>query len=267
MLHSVNGVRLNVLDEGEGHPVLFLHGLGGCWRDWEPQLDAFRETNRVIVVEHRGHGRSEATTGRYRTDLFAADAVTLCADLGIEHAYVVGLSMGGLIAQHVALQAPALVDALVLCDTGAHMGAPMAEGLIAVARSVRAHGFPDSRGELPATSPAWGASSLATKAQVVRNNQRETDGTDPDAWSRAAYAVAEHDTRSELGRLTMPVLLVWGSDDLLIPIASAIPLQAGIPDTRLVVLDGGGHVCNLDQPEAFNAAVSDFFAAHPCPHD
>ena len=65
MLREVNGVRLNVLDEGEGHPVVFLHGLGGCWRDWEPQLDSLSDRFRCIVIEHRGHGRSELTRGDY----------------------------------------------------------------------------------------------------------------------------------------------------------------------------------------------------------
>ena len=59
VLREVNGVRINVLDEGEGHPLVFLHGLGGCWRDWEPQLDHLRDRYRVVVIEHRGHGRSE----------------------------------------------------------------------------------------------------------------------------------------------------------------------------------------------------------------
>src|SRR5215203_4703999 len=118
MRHSVRGVQINVIDEGEGAAVLFLHGLGGCWRDWAPQVDSLSDRYRVIVVEHRGHGRSEATGGRFTTGLFADDAVALCRQIGVPRAHAVGLSMGGLIAQAVALAHPGFVDALVLCGTG-----------------------------------------------------------------------------------------------------------------------------------------------------
>ncbi|MGH7747469.1 MAG: alpha/beta fold hydrolase, partial [Candidatus Dormibacteria bacterium] len=84
MLIDVDGIRLNVLDEGSGHPVLFLHGLGGSWRDWEPQLDSFSKRHRVIVPEHRGHGRSDRPLGEYSIARFAADIHTLCDVLSID---------------------------------------------------------------------------------------------------------------------------------------------------------------------------------------
>lgn len=267
MLHSVNGVRINVMDEGEGHPILFLHGLGGCWRDWEPQLDALSDRYRCVVVEHRGHGRSEATSGRYSTELFAGDAARLCEQLGIEHAYVVGLSMGGLIAQQLALAEPNLVDALVLCDTGAAMLPRMAEALAEIARGVRDEGFPDSRGVVASTSLAWSDHTIAHQPHVARSNQREAESTDPDVWARAAFAVIEHDTRADLDRITAPTLLVWGEEDGLIPLkrASGVLLD-GLPDARLVTIPDAGHVVNLEQPTAFDEAIVGFFGEHPCPH-
>jgi len=265
MLHSVNGVRINVIDEGAGHAILFLHGLGGCWRDWEPQLDGLSDRFRCVAVEHRGHGRSEVTTGSYSTGLFAADAVAACRSLGIEHAYVVGLSLGGLVAQALTLAEPDFVDALVLCDTGAWMPPPMSEALAQIARDVRDVGFPDSRGAVTSSALAWSQYTREHRPHVVRNNQRETESSDPDAWARAARAVIDHDTRADLGRIAVPTLLVWGEEDRLIPPTPASTVLAEkIPDSELVVIRDAGHLVNLEQPDAFDQALVAFLAANPC---
>jgi 3-oxoadipate enol-lactonase len=264
MRHDVGGVRINVLDEGplDGEAVVFLHGLGGCWRDWQPQLDALHDRYRCVVVEHRGHGRSEATSGALSIELFAADVLGVCAALGVERAHVVGLSMGGMIAQHVALAAPHLVRTLVLCDTVAAFPSFVADGFRDYARGVRDDGHPDSRGVVPEFSPAWSQHALRERAAVVRDNQRETEGTDPELWCRAALAVADHDVTARLGEITAPTLLVWGREDGLVPVdLMAPPLRDGIAGARLEVLDDAGHLCNLDQPEAFTALLTDFFAA------
>ena len=261
MRHDIDGVRLNVLDEGSGEVVVFLHGLGGCWRDWAPQLDGLRDRYRCVVVEHRGHGRSEATTGTYSTPLFAADVVRVCAALGVERAHVVGLSMGGMIAQHVALEAPDLVDTLVLADTAAAMPAFVVDAFRSYAATVRDEGHNDSHGVVPEFSPAWSQQVLQDRPEVVRDNQRETEGTDPDAWYRAAIAVAEHDTTARLGDIKAPTLLLWGREDLLVPVDTlSPPLLAGIPTCHLEILDHAGHLSNLDQPDAFNALLTSFFA-------
>lgn len=259
MLHEVNGARVNVLDEGEGHPLVLLHGLGGCWRDWEPQLDDLRVRHRVIVVEHRGHGRSDRITGPVTTDLFAADVAALCRDLGVDHARVVGLSMGGMIAQKLALAEPDLVDALVLCDTGTHLGDRASAWLRDEAARVRAHGFPDARGEV-AGSTIWSRHTLAHQPEVARSNIRETQSTDPASWAEAALAVAAHDTRADVGRIACPTLVVWGDEDPSLPPRLAHALAAALGGAPVVVLPDAGHVCNLEQPEAFDRAVEDFLA-------
>ncbi len=264
MLREVNGVRINVLDEGDGHPLVLLHGLGGCWRDWEPQLDHWRDRYRVVVVEHRGHGRSERTSGAVSTGLLAADVAAVCRDLDIDHAWVVGLSMGGMIAQRLALAEPDLVEALVLCDTGTHLGERASAWLRVEAARVQAEGFPDARGEL-AGSTIWSRWTLAHQPEVARTNIREAQATDPDCWARAARAVADHDTRDEIGRIACPSLVVWGDEDTGLPPQLARPLAEGLGGAPVVVLPDAGHVCNLEQPAAFERAVEDFLAAHPCP--
>jgi 3-oxoadipate enol-lactonase len=262
VLHEVNGARINVMDEGEGAgpPLVLLHGLGGCWRDWEPQLDALRERHRVIVVEHRGHGRSDRITGPVSTDLFAADVAAVCGDLGVDRAWVVGLSMGGMIAQKLALAEPDLVAALVLCDTGTHLGERASAWLRGEADRVRAHGFlPDARGEV-AGSTIWSRYTLDRQPEVARTNIRESQSTDPASWAEAALAVAAHDTRDEVARIGCPTLVIWGDEDGALPATLADPLAAALGGAPVVVIRDAGHVCNLEQPAAFDRAVEDFLA-------
>lgn len=263
MLRDVDGVRINVLDEGTGPAIVFLHGLGGCWRDWEPQVESLSDRYRVVVIEHRGHGRSERVPGPYSTDQFATDALAVCRDLGIDHAYVVGLSMGGMIAQKLALAAPDFVDALVLCDTFTRMGRGGVEMLTAAADLVRAQGFGVLRDLMPADATGWSAVTMAERPWVARNNLREADGNDPDCWAWAVGALVDHDTSDEVGKITAPSLVVWGAEDAGVPVKLAQPLADALGGAPVVVLDDAGHVCNLEQPEAFDRAITDFFAAQP----
>jgi 3-oxoadipate enol-lactonase len=264
MLHQIDGgVRVNVLDEGTGLAVLFLHGLGGCWRDWEPQLESLRDRYRCVVVEHRGHGRSDRVPGPYTTDVFASDALAVCRDLGIEHAYVVGLSMGGMIAQKLALAAPDFVDGLVLCDTSTHVGAAGSEMLTAAARLVRREGFAGLKARAAGDVLGWSAHTMANAPHVARNNVRESEANDPDCWGWAVDALVAHDTRGQLGAITAPVLLVWGAEDAGVPVRLAEPLSQALGGAPLVVLEDAGHLCNLEQPAAFDRAITDFFDAHP----
>jgi pimeloyl-ACP methyl ester carboxylesterase len=96
---------------------------------------------------------------------------------------------------------------------------------------------------------------------------RESESADPDAWARAAHAVADHDLRGEIESVDVPVLLVWGADDQVIRISSAKGLQQVFPDADLVVLPDAGHVANLEAPALFDEAITTFWAAHPCPRD
>jgi 3-oxoadipate enol-lactonase len=265
MLRDVDGVRINVMDEGSGPAVLFLHGLGGCWRDWEPQLDSLSDRYRCLVVEHRGHGRSERVPGPYSTEVFAADALAACRALGVDHAYVVGLSMGGMIAQQLALADPEFVDALVLCDTFTHTGSRGAEMLQLAAEAVRAGGFGALSAYMTPDTTGWSARTLEQAPHVARNNQRESESNDPDCWAWAVGALVDHDTRDRVGDIDAPALVVWGAEDRGVPVKLAQPLADALGGAAVVVLEDAGHVCNLEQPAAFDRAITEFFAAHPSP--
>lgn len=264
MLREIDGgVRLNVLDEGAGQAVVFLHGLGGCWHDWDPQVESFRGDFRVVVIEHRGHGRSDRVPGPYSTDQLAADALAACRDLGIDHAYVVGLSMGGMIAHKLAVAAPEFVDALVLCDTFWKSGTGGRAGMRIAADAVRAGGM-GALTEL--LGPAAGEvidAAVAGMSVAQRNNLRDASGNDPACWAWAAEAVIAHDMTDDKGDVRAPALVLWGADDTTVNPKLAQPLADAVRADRCVVIDGAGHVCNIDRPEVFDAELRRFFADHP----
>lgn len=260
LIDDVNGTRLNVIEEGAGEVVLFLHGLGGSWREWQPQIDGLSDHYRCIAVEHRGHGRSERTRGRYTIDLFAEDAGALCEALGVTHAHVVGLSMGGMVAQSLALRFPQLVDSLVLVDTAARPEEPYREGMAAMARFVRDRGYDDTAspgGTVAAKS--WSPTTVLERPDIVKDNLRETLSTDPDSYARAAVAVAEFDIADRLAEIAVPTLVLWGDHDVLVPRSSSEELRAGIAGAQLVVVPDAGHLCTLEQPALVNDLLRDFF--------
>ena len=266
MLRDIEGVRLNVLDEGSGQAVVFLHGLGGCWHDWEPQIETWRTDHRVIVIEHRGHGRSDRAPGPYSTDLFAADALAVLRHLGVDHAHVVGLSMGGMIAHKLAVAAPEVVDTLVLCDTFWRTGSAGQAGLRMVADIVRDNGMGAVNDLFSAQAgDGVGVGDVLSTASgaVQRNNLRDAEGNDPHCWAWAAEAVAAHDMTEDKGQVRVPALVVWGENDVAVPLKLAQPLADAVGADGVVVLEGADHVCNLDAPDAFDAALRAFFAAHP----
>lgn len=261
MLIDVEGVRLNVLDEGTGHPVLFLHGLGGSWRDWEPQLDSFSSDSRVVVPEHRGHGRSDRPLGRYSMALFADDVARLCEGLGVEHAFVVGLSMGGMIGQHLALDHPELVDALVLADTSARIDHAVQPVLLGAVPTIRQDGM----GLVLELGRSMTQSATYTaRPDLLRNNLREASGNDPYVYTNSLIALVEHDVLDRLPSLEVPTLVLRGEHDPLAGGEGMDELAGAIPGSESLTISEAGHLVNLDQPERFDQAVRDFFKRHPC---
>jgi pimeloyl-ACP methyl ester carboxylesterase len=129
---------------------------------------------------------------------------------------------------------------------------------------VRAEGFVDARGEV-GDATIWSRYTLAHQPEVARTNVRESQATDPDCWAEAALAVAGHDTRPTVGGIACPTLVIWGDEDGSLSPKLAEPLAAALGGAPVVVIPDAGHVCNLEQPAAFDRAVEDFLAVHPCP--
>jgi 3-oxoadipate enol-lactonase len=259
VLVDARGVRINVVDRGSGEPVVFLSGVGCSSRSWEPQLRALAATRRVVAVDHRGHGLSDRPSGRMSLRDYADDVLAVMSALAISRAPVVGISMGGMVAQAMALSAPERVAGLVLAATCARADAEMAANMRATGAAALAHGMKATAESVrPVT---FSAAAIAENQPHVREFAEQFATTDPYAFSIAMNAIAELDVLDDLPRLDVPTLVLVGAEDVLIPPEYAKAIASAVPGAELHVIDGAGHLCNLDCPEAFTDHLVRFLAA------
>jgi pimeloyl-ACP methyl ester carboxylesterase len=260
MLVSAGEIRLNVVEAGQGHPVIFLPGLGGCWQDWEEQLDGLAHRYRCIAVEYRWHGRSDRPDGEITVGVLAGDLRRLCATLEIAHTHVVGLSLGGMVAQEAVSRAPDLFDSLVLVATmGRQEDTSRAVADFALT-SIREFGVLAWQRAVEIALSDQGASPRG------RRMIREVGGNDAEVFLRGLPAVVAHDAWDRLPGVTAPTLVVHPAGDYGVPREHSEALASRIPGARLEVMDDAGHFANVDRPAEFNRIIEDFLDHHPCPH-
>jgi len=255
---KIDGVYLNVVDEGRGPPLVFIHGLGGSYRSWEGQIEAFREEHYCIAADNRGAGNSEVVPGPYSFDIYSDDTAGICRRLGVEEAVVVGQSMGGVIAQALAIRHPRLVKGLVLVDTicfaDARVKAACASAEVAILEK-------DVR-ELPRMF----ADQLYSKAfrrehpELIRRGAREMANTSPDSLIAALRAASDFDLRDGLPGLRVPTLVIVGAEDGMAPPENAEAIAQLIPCARLVSFPTYGHQPHIEAPTVFNQLLREFIA-------
>jgi 3-oxoadipate enol-lactonase len=260
VLVSIRGVRLNVIDTGgAGRPVVLLHGIGGSVADWAPQLEDLQDRHRVVALDARGFGRSDRTYGAMSFADYAADVIDVLDMIDVERPIVVGLSLGGMIAQAVALADPGRIDGVVLCDTSAALDPPLVEALRLAQQLVISDGM-GQVGELFLPSLAGPGVTEASHPWFAGFCE-SFRSTDPLVFSTGLGAIAGLDHLPRLGELRLPVLVVHGTEDLLLPMAHAEAIASVVPGSTLHPLEGVGHLSNLEAPDAFGAALETFLAA------
>lgn len=243
-------------------PVVLVHGHPFDRTMWQPQTAALAAAGRrVITADLRGYGASGVVPGRTPLADFAADAAALLDHLGIVRAVVGGLSMGGQIVMEFHRSFPERVAALVLADTS-----PVAE--TEEGRAVRnrmadrllAEGMDGYAAEvLDRMLAPYNVTALPEVAAHVRGMMRSTA---PEGAAAALRGRAERpDYRASLAGARVPVLVVTGADDGYTPVAEARETQGLIPNAELVVVEGAGHMPNLERPEAFNEALLRFLGS------
>ena len=224
-------------DLGSGPPLILLHGLAGSARWWSRNVPALSRTFRVVTIDLPGFG---ATHRGHRLDLDeVADQLAAIMDqLGLERASVIGHSMGGLIAGGLAAERPERVDRLILVDA-AFLSLDRAAG-----RSVSGS----------AATLRWTAPSLLPV--LIADGLR----SGPIRLTDAAMQLLRADWRAKLPMITAPTLVIWGEHDTICPVTIGRGIVAGIPGSRLVVIDGAAHNPMWERPEMFNRQVLDFLA-------
>jgi 3-oxoadipate enol-lactonase len=247
---------------GEGIPLILLNGLGLDVSAWGLQIPALSRTHRVVVYDARGVGRSSATPPPYRMADLVSDALALLDALEIEQAHLLGLSMGGLVAQRLAVDHPARVRGLILAATAARLP-PRARHVIDLwARMVSTGTAPET---LLREQLAWVFSEgfFADERQVAQVTAvllANPHPPSPRGIAGQAAACLEHDARAEISRIRAPTLVLVGRDDLLLPLTASQELAAAIPGARLSILEGTGHAFATENAERFNDLVLEFLA-------
>lgn len=257
---AANGVELWFEQEGQGDDVLFISGLadeGACWVD---QVAGLKDRYRVTTFDNRGVGRSSTPDGPFRITDFAADTIALMDQLGLERAHLVGSSMGGAIAQELALAHPDRVRSLVLNGTWCRgdrflhevfrnwmWSAEKADSIRDFLVTVNLWCF-SPRIWNDGTMDGWiDAAEASPYAQSV------------DAFCRSSEALIAHDSADRIEAITAPTLVTVGELDLCLPERYSRAIAERIPGARLVVVPDVGHQPFQEVPEQYNRLLSEFW--------
>ncbi|MBI3505518.1 MAG: alpha/beta fold hydrolase [Proteobacteria bacterium] len=252
----MNGIQLYVEDEGSGPPLLLIMGLGASLETWVAQRQAFAAHHRMIAFDNRGAGRSASPPPPWTVPAMATDAVGLLDALGIERAHVLGVSMGGMIAQELAIRHPARVARLVIAMSFARPE-PLRRAFLLHRRGARLQGA-DAANESLATLP-WLLSSAtlrdAERLQPLLALFGDMPFMSADAYAHQVDAIVEYTTRDRLHLVRAPTLVLAAAEDVLTPLSLSEEIAAAIPSARLEVLPRGGHAVLVEYPDDFNRAV------------
>jgi len=237
---------------GAGAPVLLVMGLGMNATGWWRTVPVLARSHRVLAFDNRGMGRSGKPPGPYTMDELADDAVAVLDAAGEPAAHVYGISLGGMIAQHIALRHPDRVRGLVL-------GATTAGGELVAAADPVTLAFFFRRADMPPDEAVWasvpynyGPATRAHHAQRIGEDiaQRLRYPVEPEPYKAQLAAAAGHDTSARLGEIGAPTRVVHGEQDRMVPVANGERLAARIPGARLKTYPGAGHLYTTDEPAA-----------------
>ncbi|WP_376792458.1 alpha/beta fold hydrolase [Thermoflexus sp.] len=237
-------------------PVLLLHGLGSRGESWIFQFDPLAEARyRVLAPDMRGFGRSSAPP-EVTVQAMAEDMALFLERMGAVPAHVVGISMGGAVAQQLALDHPEMVCTLVLVSTFSHMRPQSLSGWLYFLTRWILINLIGPKGQ--AEMVAWRIFPQPDQELLRENLSRWIAQTNPCAYRSALRSLMRFDTRSRLSELRMPVLVVTGAEDTTVPPSVQHALARGIPGARHIVVEGSGHGIIADNPDTFNRILLKF---------
>ena len=254
----IGDVEIQCEIAGEGEPVLLIHGLGSCGPDWEPQIAALRQDYRVITPDLRGHGHSSKPRLGYSMELFARDMVALLDALQTGPAHIVGISLGGMIAFQMAVDAPQLVKSMTIVNSGPEVPAETFKqriplyirlvlihtiGLRRMAKMIAKRLFPEP-----------GQEGLQT--QFIER----LSGNEKRCYVASLRAIfAGWGVAYRLGEIGCPVLFISADQDY-VPVAFKQGYVDRLPNARMVVVPNSRHALPMEKPHEFNQALVGFLA-------
>jgi pimeloyl-ACP methyl ester carboxylesterase len=257
-----DGFSLYCEIHGQGDPLLLIRGLGSNLEHWYEQVPAFRHSYQVITLDNRGIGRSGDPGGPFSIADLAGDAAAVLAAAGAGRAHVLGLSMGGMIAQELALGWPEMVRGLVLVAThcgGGHKVLPTAETMELFNKLLTGK---DLAEQMEGRKSLFAPETLEHRPGVLARYAKVAAAyqAPPEVMQRQWEAIQAFDTYDRLPSLAAPTLSLGGAEDRLVPPANAEILAQRIPGAKLKLIPQAGHQLLIEQPQEANAAVLEFLA-------
>ncbi len=258
---NVNGIDINLTIEGpeEGPAVVFSHSLAADLSMWDGQAAVLRDRYRVVRFDTRGHGGSTARAGAYNLEMLSDDVEAMLDALDLGPVHFVGLSMGGMIGQTLALRAPERLRSLVLCDTSSRIppdsGPTWKErietaengGMAALAQGTLDRWF----------SPAFAAAQPAE----IDGVRQMILSTEVFGFVGCCHAISQLDLTEQISAIDKPTLIIVGSDDEGTPVAAHEVIRDRITGSKLVILEGARHLSNIESAGGFNDALAKFLDA------
>jgi pimeloyl-ACP methyl ester carboxylesterase len=256
-----NGLEIAYERVGQGPPLVLVHGAGEDGRMWQPQLAALADEFTVVAWDEPGAGRSSDLPADFGLADYAHCLAALIHGLELGRAHVAGLSWGGTVALELYRRHPGLVATLIFADSYAGWKGSLPEEEVRARVAGVRQMLQAPPEEFDPTLP--GLFAGGPPPDFVPLLEQMAADVRPESLGAELFVMAEADQRDLLPRIAVPTLLLWGELDARSPLDVAAQFEQAIPDTRLVVIPGCGHVSNLERPDEFNDAVREFCRAHP----
>jgi pimeloyl-ACP methyl ester carboxylesterase len=260
-LTLATGVRLEVASRGRGPAILFLHGYSDSWRSFEQILPRLPADVCALAVSQRGHGDSDRPPAGYRMTDLASDAAALLDVLGIDHATVVGHSMGSAVAQELALAHPERVSRLVLVGSATTLDLPVAHELEAAVRELRDPVPFEFAWEFQASTVHRPIST-----EFLRMAASESLKLPAHVWKELMIGMLAFRSRARLPELSVPTLIVWGDRDQFMNQAEQEALHSLIRGSQRLTYEDIGHAVHWEDPQRFTEDVLAFVGATTTRH-
>jgi pimeloyl-ACP methyl ester carboxylesterase len=263
------GATVDYVEIGAGEPILFLHGISGCWQNWLETLPHFGRAHRAIALDLPGFGTSPMPSWEISIPAYGQLIQDFCEELGLQRVTVVGNSMGGFVATEAVTASPRRFERLALVSAAGIINTWNPEARATVT------GFAWKKfGPVVADRGRWIVSHRRSRELALAPFVRYPNRLRPDllleqlaggargpGFSDALKSLISHDIRERLARIAMPTLIVWGLSDRVIPVAAAASYHRRIPHSRLEIFERTGHVPQLERPLRFNLVLDEFLTS------
>jgi 3-oxoadipate enol-lactonase len=252
---KANGIQIHYTIDGNGPWLTMSHSLACDSRMWGEQVAALSKRFKVLRFDTRGHGQTDAPKGEYTLDMLADDAAAVLAAAGVKETHWIGISMGAMIGQTLAVRSPGLLASLVLADTTSRNPPevwPMWKERIDVAESKGMEALVD-----PTLARWFTAPYLKARPDRVKVIADMIRATPVAGYVGCCHALPKINLTDRLKEIKVPVLAMTGTEDA--SAASTKTIHENIPGSEFVPIPSASHIANVEQPEAFNAALTKFY--------